>query len=140
MAEACPNGVDIYFENVAGKTLEAVMPLMNVHGRIPVCGMIAWYNAGALGGGAGEGPNIMPKIWRTILVNRLSVRGFINTDHYDQFPTFLTEVSSLIRDGKISYRESISEGLASAPEAFINLLRGGNFGKQLVAVSPDPTR
>ena len=140
MAQECPNGVDIYFENVAGKTLEAVFPLINVHGRIPVCGMIAWYNAGALGGTAGTGPNILPKFWRTILVNRLSVRGFIITDHYDQFPVFLSDVSQLIRDGKIIYRESISEGLASAPDAFIELLEGGNFGKQLVAVSPDPTR
>lgn len=140
MAEACPKGVDIYFENVGGKTLEAVMPLMNVHGRIPLCGMIAWYNSGALGAQAADGPNIMPKIWRNILVNRLNVRGFIITDHYDQFPKFVDEVSALIRDGKITYRESIAEGLASAPEAFIKLLRGGNFGKQLVAVSPDPTR
>ena len=140
LASACPDGVDIYFENVAGKTLEAVFPLINVHGRIPVCGMIAWYNAGALGANAGEGPNIMPKFWRTILVNRLSVTGFIITDHYDQFPTFVKEVGGLIRDGKITYKESISEGLASAPEAFMKLLEGGNFGKQLVAVSPDPTR
>ncbi len=140
MAAECPKGVDIYFENVGGKTMEAVIPLINVFGRIPVCGMISWYNAGALGGSAGEGPNIMPKIWRTILVNRLSIRGFIITDHYDQFPTFAREVSSLIRDGKIAYRESISEGLESAPEAFIKLLEGGNFGKQLVAVSPDSTR
>ena len=140
LQESCPEGVDIYFENVAGKTLEAVVPLMNVHGRIPVCGMIAWYNAGALGAGVAEGPNIMPKIWRTILVNRLSVTGFIITDHYDQFPAFQKEVSALIKEGKISYRESISQGLESAPDAFIKLLEGGNFGKQLVAVSPDPTR
>ncbi len=140
MADACPKGVDIYFENVAGKTLEAVIPLINVHGRIPVCGMISWYNAGALGAGAAEGPNIMPKIWRTILVNRISVTGFIITDHYDQFPTFVKEVGALIKEGKIVYKESISDGLASAPAAFIKLLEGGNFGKQLVAVSEDPTR
>ena len=140
MAAECPTGVDIYFENVGGKTLEAVLPLINVHGRIPLCGMIAWYNAGALGAGAGEGPNILPKVWRTLLVNRINVRGFIITDHYDQFPTFLKDVSGLIKSGDVSYRESISEGLASAPQAFINLLEGGNFGKQLVAVSQDPTR
>ncbi len=140
MAQACPDGVDIYFENVGGKTLEAVMPLMNVHGRIPVCGMIGWYNAGALGGSFASGPNIMPKIWRTILVNRLSVQGFIITDHYDQFPSFLKDVSALIAEGKVVYRESIADGLEFAPQAFMKLLEGGNFGKQLVAVSTDPTR
>ncbi|MEM8749051.1 MAG: NADP-dependent oxidoreductase [Pseudomonadota bacterium] len=140
MVEQCPNGVDIYFENVGGKTLEAVMPLMNVHGRIPICGTISWYNSGGLGAGATDGKNMLPGIWRTILVNRLSVRGFIITDHYDQFPQFVKEVGALIRDGKVTYRESIAEGLAAAPEAFMKLLKGGNFGKQLVAVSDDPTR
>lgn len=140
LADACPDGVDIYFENIGGKTLEAVIPLMNVHGRIPVCGMIGWYNAGALGGGLGEGPNILPKVWRTILVNRLAVTGFIIFDHYDQYPTFLNEVSTLIANKDVIYKESIAEGLESAPEAFMKLLEGGNFGKQLVAVSNDPTR
>lgn len=141
LAEACPGGVDIYFENVAGKTLEAVISLMNVHGRIPVCGMISWYNSGGLGlGTAGEGPDNLPKVWRAILINRLSVRGFIITDHYDRFPAFIEAVSGHIRDGRVKYRESISQGLASAPEAFVNLLKGGNFGKQLVQVSDDPTR
>ncbi len=140
IAAAAPNGVDIYFENVGGKTLEAIIPLMNVFGRIPVCGMIAWYNAGGLGAGAADGPNMLPRLWRTILVNRLSVRGFIITDHYDLFPQFVAEVSTHIRDGRIKYRESVAKGLAAAPQAFIDLLQGGNFGKQLVAVSPDPTR
>jgi len=140
LAQACPDGVDIYFENVGGKTLEAVVPLMNVHGRIPICGMISWYSAGALGGGATDGPNLLPQVWRNILVNRLSVRGFIITDHYDRYPDFVKEVSAYLADGRVKYRESISEGLASAPQAFMNLLKGGNFGKQLVAVSPDLTR
>ncbi|MCJ8310394.1 MAG: NADP-dependent oxidoreductase, partial [Hyphomicrobiales bacterium] len=140
LAEACPDGVDIYFENVGGKTLEAVMPLMNVHGRIPVCGMISWYNAGGLGAAALDGPNKLPLIWRTILVNRISVQGFIITDHFDQFPQFLKDVAPLVAQGKVRYRETIAEGLAAAPEAFIKLLEGGNFGKQLVAISDDPTR
>ena len=140
MSGLCPDGVDIYFENVGGITLEAVVPLMNVHGRIPVCGMIAWYNAGGLGSGIVDGPNLLPRVWRTILVNRLSVRGFIITDHFDQFPKFISDVAPMIADGRVKYRESVSEGLESAPEAFINLLKGGNFGKQLVAVSPVPTR
>lgn len=140
LVKVCPDGVDIYFENVGGKTLEAVVPLMKVHGRIPLCGMISWYNAGALGGGVVDGPNMLPKLWRTILVNRLSVQGFIITDHFDQFPQFLKDVAPLIAQGKVKYRESVAEGLEAAPEAFIKLLEGGNFGKQLVAVSNDPTR
>lgn len=135
LAEACPDGVDIYFESVGGKTLEAVTPLMNVFGRIAVCGMISWYSATKA-----DGPDMLPMVWRTILVNRINVRGFIITDHYDQFPAFVEEVSDLIKTGKVHYRETISEGLASAPEAFMNLLKGGNFGKQLVSISPDPTR
>jgi NADPH-dependent curcumin reductase CurA len=140
LAAQCPDGVDIYFENVGGKTLEAVVPLMNVHGRIPVCGMISWYNAGGLGSGVVEGPNMLPKVWRTILVNRISVTGFIITDHFDQFPQFIHDVAPLVAQGQIKYRETIAEGLAAAPEAFMNLLEGGNFGKQLVAISEDPTR
>jgi len=140
LAAACPDGVDIYFENVAGKTLEAVIPLMNVHGRIPLCGMISWYNGGALGSGVTDGPNLLPMVWRSILVNRLSVRGFIIFDHYDRFPAFIKEVSGHIREGRIKYRESIAEGLENAPTAFIKLLEGGNFGKQLVRISDDPTR
>jgi len=140
LAAVCPKGVDIYFENVGGKTLEAVMPLMNVHGRIPICGTISWYNEGGLGSGATAGPNLLPQTWRNILVKRLSLRGFIITDHYDRFPAFEAEVAAHIKAGRVKYRESIAEGLAAAPEAFIKLLEGGNFGKQLVAVSPDPTR
>ena len=140
IAAQCSDGVDIYFENVGGLILDAVVPLMNVHGRIPVCGMISWYNAGSLGGGIVDGPNQLPRVWRTILVNRLSVQGFIITDHYDQFPKFISDVAPMIADGRVKYRGSVSEGLASAPQAFMNLLKGGNFGKQLVAVSHDPTR
>ncbi|MBX2855955.1 MAG: NADP-dependent oxidoreductase [Rhodobacteraceae bacterium] len=137
LAAACPGGVDIYYENVGGKTLEAVYPLINVGGRIPVCGMISWYNLGGLGMGAVDGPDRLPKLWRTVLVNRLSVRGFIVTDHYDRFPAFLSEVPGHIRDGRLKYRETIAEGLDAAPEAFLALLKGGNFGKQLVRVAAE---
>ncbi len=140
LSEACPDGIDIYFENVGGKTLEAVLPLMNVFGRISLCGTIAWYNAGGLGRSAVEGPNLLPMAWRAILTKRLNVRGFIISDHFDRFPDFVKEVGSLVMAGRIKYRETISDGLESAPQAFIELLRGGNLGKQLVAVSPDPTR
>jgi hypothetical protein len=138
---ACPKGVDIYFENVGGVTLDAVISQMNVNGRIPICGMISWYNLGGLGAGAApEGGNRLPKVWRTILVQRLKVAGFIISDHWDRLPAFLSEVGPMVAGGRVRYRESISEGLESAPGAFLSLLSGGNFGKQLVRVSADPTR
>lgn len=135
MAEACPDGVDIYFENVAGKTLDAVLPLMNVHGRIPLCGMISQYNLGGLGMGEAPGPDRLPKLWRTLLVQRLSVRGFIITDHYDRFRDFLGEVSGYIREGRLTYREHVIDGLENAPAGFLEMLEGGNFGKTLVRVA-----
>ncbi|MEM9140952.1 MAG: NADP-dependent oxidoreductase [Pseudomonadota bacterium] len=134
----CPDGVDVYFENVAGKTLEGVIGLMNVHGRIPVCGMISQYNLPGMGLGGGKGGgNELPRIWRTILVNRLSVRGFIITDHYDRFPAFLEDVSGYIRDGRVTYREHVVEGIENGPATFISMLTGGNFGKTLIKVA-DP--
>ncbi|MEM7745553.1 MAG: NADP-dependent oxidoreductase [Pseudomonadota bacterium] len=135
LAAECPDGVDVYFENVAGKTLDAVIPLMNTWGRIPVCGMISQYNLGGLGMAGGEGADRLPKLWRTILVQRLSVRGFIIFDHYDRFPAFLNEVSGYIRDGRLKYREHIVEGIESGPAAFIDMLKGGNFGKTMVKIS-----
>lgn len=135
LSDACPDGIDIYFENVAGMTLEAVMPMMNVGGRIPLCGMIAWYNAGALGAGETTGPDRLPKAWRTILVNRLTVGGFIISDHFDRFGDFLSEVGPLVGNGKIVYREDVTDGLEHAPEAFIRMLSGKNFGKTVVKVS-----
>lgn len=139
LAAECPDGVDIYFENVAGKTVEAVIPLMNVWGRIPVCGMISLYSAASAEAAIADNP-AFPQVWRAILVNRLAVRGFIIFDHFDQYPQFLKDVGPLVSDGTIHYRETIAEGLENAPQAFMSLLKGGNFGKQLVAVSPDPTR
>ena len=135
LKDACPDGIDVYYENVGGKTLEAVIPLMNVGGRIPLCGMIAWYS-----GGQPPAPNFAQKIWRSILVKRLNVRGFIIFDHYDRYPDFVKEVGGYLRDGKISYRESVTQGLENAPQAFMDLLKGGNFGKQLVQITDDPTR
>jgi NADPH-dependent curcumin reductase CurA len=134
LAEVCPDGIDIYYENVGGMTLEAVIPLMNMFGRIPVCGMIAWYDLGGLGMGETPGPNMLPRVWRTILVNRLSVRGFIVTDHADRFRDFIAQVPEYIADGRVKYRESVIDELENAPSAFMSLLKGGNFGKQLVKV------
>ena len=139
LARACPDGVDVYFENVGGRTLKAVLPLMNQSGRIPVCGMISWYNDGALGQGALDDPGALPRLWGTILVRRLAVTGFIVSDHVGHFGDFAREVGAHFRDGRISYRETITDGLEHAPEAFIALFRGANVGKQLVRVSDEPT-
>lgn len=128
-----PDGIDIYFENVGGKVLEAVMPLMNPFGRIPVCGMISWYNAGGLGAGA-DAPMSAPALWRPILVNFLNVQGFIISNHWDRYPTFLAEVAPKVINGDIKLLEDIAEGLENAPEAFIGLLQGRNVGKQIVKV------
>ena len=131
LKEAAPKGIDIYFENVGGKVLEAVMPLMNPHGRIPVCGMISWYNAGGLGAGA-DTPMSAAALWRPILVNFLSVNGFIISNHWDRLPTFLGEVAPKVASGEIKMLEDIADGLENAPAAFMGLLKGKNRGKQLV--------
>ena len=132
LKEVCEKGVDIYFENVAGKTLDAVLPLMNQFGRIPVCGMISWYNAGNLGTEAGN--DKLPKIWRSILVKQLSVNGFIISNHWDMYRQFLREVGPMVASGQIAYKEDIVEGLENAPNAFIGLLSGKNVGKLIVKV------
>jgi len=134
LKDAAPNGIDIYFENVGGKVLEAVMPLMNRFGRIPLCGMISWYNAGGLGAGA-DAPMGAPQLWRPILVNFLSVNGFIISNHWDQYPTFLQEIGPKVASGEIKVVEDIVEGLENAPEAFMGLLEGKNQGKLIVKVS-----
>jgi hypothetical protein len=130
ISDAAPNGVDCYFENVGGKTLEAILPLMNTFGSIAVCGMIAWYSPTQTKNAAP-----IPMAWGSILRQRLRVRGFIIFDHYDRFPEFYKEVAPLITKGTIKYKESISIGLESAPQAFIDLLEGKNFGKQLVKLA-----
>ncbi|SEN59076.1 hypothetical protein SAMN04488003_12219 [Loktanella fryxellensis] len=133
IADAAPDGVDVYFESVGGKTLEAVLPHMNTHGRIALCGMIAWYS----GHGIGDAQPL-PTVWRHILTRRLLVEGFISFDHFHKFDAFLAEVGPMVRDGRITYREDIAEGLENAPDAFLRMLSGGNFGKQLVRVGADP--
>jgi NADPH-dependent curcumin reductase CurA len=130
---ACPDGVDVYWENVGGRVLEAVFPLLNNFARMPVCGLIAWYNATELP----PGPDRTPLILRQILTKRLTLRGFIVRDFAPG--DFLTEVGGWIRDGRLRYREDIRDGLEHAPAAFIGLLEGENFGKLLVRLAPDPT-
>ena len=131
----CENGIDIYFENVAGKTLDAVLPLMNQFGRIPVCGMISWYNTGNMGADAGSNKDKLPKLWRSILVKQLSVNGFIITNHWDLYGQFLREVGPMVACGQIAYEEDIVETLENAPNAFIGLLSGKNVGKLIVKVA-----
>ncbi len=137
LAKAAPDGIDVYYENVGGKVLEAVLSLMNPFGRIPVCGTIAYYNLGGLGAGDAPGPNMLPRAMRSILVNKLNVHGFIIMDHWDRYGDFLAEVGPMVKDGRIKYQEDIAEGLANAPAKFISMLKGGNFGKTVVKLTGD---
>jgi NADPH-dependent curcumin reductase len=121
---AVPNGVDVVFENVGGAVLEASLSRMNAFGRVALCGLIAGYG----------GQDISLKNIRSILVNRLLVRGFIITDHMEFWPRAMQELVTAVAAGQIKYRETIAEGILSAPRAFIGLLRGENLGKQLVKV------
>jgi NADPH-dependent curcumin reductase CurA len=122
LKQACPNGIDGYFENVGGMVLDAVLLRMNAFGRIAVCGMIAGYNGQPL-------PLANPAL---ILVSRLKVEGFIVSEHMEIWPEALKELGTLIGTGKLRPRESVAQGIAAAPEAFLGLLNGKNFGKQLV--------
>jgi NADPH-dependent curcumin reductase CurA len=133
---ACPKGIDIYFENVGGAVFEAVLPLLNNFARVPVCGLIAHYNATDLP----AGPNQVPLVMQSILVKRLTFRGFIVMDYASQFPDFLADVSGWLREGRVKYREDITDGLENAPRELIGLLKGENFGKKIIRVSPDPTQ
>lgn len=129
---ACPKGIDIYFENVGGKVFEAVLPLLNPFARIPVCGLIASYNATGLP----PGPDHTPMLLFSILRNRLTFRGFIVTDFASQYPDFIRDVGGWIREGKVKYREDVAQGIENTVVAFQGLLKGKNFGKQLVKMSP----
>ena len=132
----CPNGIDIYFENVGGEVFEAVRPQLNNFARIPVCGLIAHYNATGLP----VGPNRVPLLMRDILVKRLTFRGFIVIDYSSQFGDFISDMSGWLRAGRVKYRDDITDGLENAPRELIGLLKGENFGKKLIRVSPDPTK
>ena len=125
LKEAAPNGIDGLFENVGGIGLDAALTRMNAFGRIAVCGLIAGY----------EGGDIAIHNTRALLVNRLTLRGFIVSEHLEFWPQALGELAKGVATGKIKYRESIADGLAAAPEAFIGMLRGKNFGKQLVKLT-----
>ncbi len=130
---ACPDGIDVYFENVGGKVFTAVARLLNNFARIPVCGLIANYNLTELP----EGPDKTALLQRQILTHRLTLRGFIVWDFADQAREFATNVGGWIGEGKIKYREDIVDGLENAPQAFIGLLNGKNFGKLVIRVGAE---
>jgi NADPH-dependent curcumin reductase CurA len=133
---ACPEGIDVYFESVGGMVFEAIIPLLNFQSRIPVCGLIAHYNDTELP----SGPNVLPKLMRVVLTQRITIRGFIVSDFSNKEGAFLGDMSKWIADGKIKYKEDIVEGLDNAVGAFQGLLEGKNFGKLLIQVSDDSTR
>jgi NADPH-dependent curcumin reductase len=131
LKQACPKGIDVYFENVGGEVFDAVLPLFNDFARVPVCGIIAHYNDTELP----PGPDKTPRLLRAILSKRLTMRGFIVWDFADQADAFRRDVGQWLKEGKIKYREDIVEGLEAAPQAFIGMLKGKNFGKLIVRVA-----
>jgi NADPH-dependent curcumin reductase len=132
LSAACLNGIDVYFENVGGAIWQAVLPLLNKYARVPVSGLIAQYN----GTTGGDGTDRLPATMREVLSKSLTVRGFINYDlAAEHYADFLREVRAGIAEGSIRYREDIVDGLENAPEAFIGMLDGQNFGKLIVRVA-----
>lgn len=125
LREACPRGIDVYFENVGGAVLAAVLPNLNVGARIPLCGLISRYN----------GEDQTPLNLGPLLANRVTLQGFIISDHPEAFPPFIAEVAPLVQSGQVQYREDIIDGLENAPTAFLRLFRGENFGKLVVRVA-----
>lgn len=128
---ACPGGIDIYFDNVGGAVLQAVLKRINVHARIPLIGLISQYNDVK----PSPGPNL-----GSVLANRALIQGMIIFDHVDRMPDFLRDMAQWLREGRVRYREDIVQGLENAPRAFIGLLQGENIGKRVVQVAADPTR
>ena len=129
LKEKCPEGIDIYFENVGGETLDAALTLMNNYGRIPVCGLISMYNDWETPG---------PKMFRNILMKRLTVKGFLVSDYLDRYAESLEALSEWMAEGKIQYKVDIVEGIEHAPSAVNKLFTGENTGKLLIKVSDEP--
>jgi NADPH-dependent curcumin reductase CurA len=130
LVAACPKGIDIYFESVGGDVLYAVMPLLNVGARVPLCGLIAWYNLDKLPQGVDRTPALLSAVLRW----RIKIQGFIIFDHYHRFPAFSKDMSEWLRTSRVRYREEIITGLEQAPRGLIGLLAGENFGKLVVRV------
>jgi NADPH-dependent curcumin reductase CurA len=131
LAKASPTGIDVYFDNVGGDVLEAVLPLLNTGARIPLCGRIAHYNET----NPPPGPNRVPQLLGAILTRRVTMRGFIIHDHLNLEEEFLTTAGQWLRERKIQYREHVTDGLENAPKALAGLFRGENIGKSLIRVS-----
>ena len=132
LAAACPKGIDVYFENVGGAVFDAVLPLLNAKARIPVCGLIAAYNATALP----PGPDRLGLLVGTLLRKRIKMQGFIIFDDYGpRWSEFADAMGEWVQQGKVKVREDIVFGLENAPEAFIGLLQGKNFGKLVIALA-----
>ena len=133
LKQACPDGIDVYFENVGGAVFAAVLPLLNDFARIPVCGLVAQYNATELP----PGPNRVPELMRAVLSRRLTLRGFIVWDFAHLENEFRREVGAWVRDGRITFLEHRIEGLENAPQGLIDMLAGRNTGKVVVKIAAD---
>jgi hypothetical protein len=131
LKKLCPEGIDIYFENVGGEHFEAALHLMNNYGRVVMCGSISDYNDPI--------PPPGPRNLGFVVTKRLTLKGYIVSDHYDQLPQFYSDMKAWIDAGKMKWRETILEGIENAPKAFIGLFKGENVGKMLVKIGPDPT-
>lgn len=131
LADATPDGIDIYFENVGGPVFDAVWPRLNVHARVPVCGLIADYDGAA----SEQRPDRWPEIAMTLITKRISMQGFIMTDHIEQdHNLFFREMSAWLAAGQVRTREDVAQGLEQAPDALMRVLSGRNFGKMLVRI------
>ena len=128
---ACPKGIDVYFENVGGAVWDAVLPQLNTYARVPLCGLIAQYNATSLP----PGPDRSSQLMATFLVKQIKVHGFIISTYFHRQAAFVADMSQWMQEGRIKYREDITKGLENAPQAFLGLFKGSNFGKLLVQVS-----
>jgi NADPH-dependent curcumin reductase CurA len=131
LADACPKGIDVYFENVGGRVFDAVFPLLNTFARVPVCGLIADYNATGLP----PGPDRTPLLLFTTLRKRLKIQGFIISDYNARVGEFHRDMTQWVKEGNVKSREDVVQGLESAPTAFLGMLQGRNFGKLVVKVS-----
>jgi NADPH-dependent curcumin reductase CurA len=132
LREACPGGIDVYFENVGGAVFQAVLPLLNPRARVPLCGLVAQYNADDLP----AGPDHLPMLMGMLLSRRIKVQGFIIfSDYGPRFGEFFAQMSEWLSTGRITYREDVVEGLENAPDAFMGLLEGRNFGKLVIRVA-----
>ncbi|HET6623905.1 MAG TPA: NADP-dependent oxidoreductase, partial [Gaiellaceae bacterium] len=128
LAEAAPEGIDVYFDNVGGDHLEAAIGALHTYGRVAACGSVSRYND--------VEPSPGPRNMFMVVTKRLRIQGYIITDHYDRYPEFFERATEWVRDGRLRYRETVVEGIDNAPRAFLGLLRGENIGKMLVKVGP----